>query len=87
MNQKYCKKNVNYKYKFDGRKCNSNQKWNNKCQCKCKNPKKLCVCEKDYIWDSATCSCENHKCLESITVSLVITCDEIIEETKKYFNK
>ena len=25
------------KYKFDGRKCNSNQKWNNdKCECECK---------------------------------------------------
>ena len=25
------------KCRFDGRKCNSNQKWNNdKCQCKCK---------------------------------------------------
>ena len=25
------------KYKFDGRKCNSNQKWNNdKCGCECK---------------------------------------------------
>ena len=28
------------KYKFDGRKCNSNQKWNNnKCRWECKNPK------------------------------------------------
>ena len=28
------------KYKFDGRKCNSNQKWNNdKCRCECENPK------------------------------------------------
>ena len=27
------------KCKFDGRKCNSNQKWNNdKCRCECKNP-------------------------------------------------
>ena len=26
-----------YKCKFDGRKCNSNQKWNSdKCQCECK---------------------------------------------------
>ena len=26
------------KRKFDGEKCNSNQKWNNdKCQCECKN--------------------------------------------------
>ena len=29
------------KCKFDGRKCNSNQKWNNgKCQCECKNLRK-----------------------------------------------
>ena len=48
---------------------------------------KNCVCEKDYISDSATCSCKNQKYLESITVNLVITCDEIIEETKKYSNK
>ena len=32
------------KYKFDGRKCNSNQKWNNKkCQCECKNLKEHCA--------------------------------------------
>ena len=42
------------KYKFEGRKCNSNQKWNNdKCQCKCK---KHHICEKECIWDPATCS-------------------------------
>ena len=30
------------KCKFDGRKYNLNQKWNNnKCRCKCKNPKKI----------------------------------------------
>ena len=28
-----------FECKFDGRKCNSNQKWNNaKCWCECKNP-------------------------------------------------
>ena len=38
------------KCKFDGRKCKSNQKWNNdKCQCECKNPKEHNLCEKDYI--------------------------------------
>ena len=27
--------------KFDSRKCNSNQKWNNnKCQCECRHPRK-----------------------------------------------
>ena len=34
-------------YNFDGRKCNSNQKWNNnKCWSECKNKKKNIVCEK-----------------------------------------
>ena len=38
------------KYKFDGRKCNWNQKWNNdKCWCKCKNPKEHHLYEKYYI--------------------------------------
>ena len=37
-------------YNFDGRKCHSNQKWNNdKCRCESNNPKKHRVCEKDYI--------------------------------------
>ena len=39
------------KYKFDGRKCNSNQNWNNdKCQYECK---KYNVHEKDYTWNPA----------------------------------
>ena len=43
------------KCKFDWRKCNSDQWWNNdKCECK-----KRHVCEKDYIWNPSTCSCEN----------------------------
>ena len=38
--------------KSDGRKYNSNQKWNNdKCWCECKNPKEHNACEKDYIWN------------------------------------
>ena len=38
------------KSNFDGRKCNSNQKWNNdKCRCEFKNKRKHCGCEKDYI--------------------------------------
>ena len=33
-----------FKYKFDGRKCNLNQiSNNNKCCCECKNLKKMCV--------------------------------------------
>ena len=68
------------KCKCDGRKCNSNQKWNNDeywCECK-----KHLRCEKDYIWNSATYSCKTGKCLASIIDDSVITCDEIIEETK-----
>ena len=50
--------------KFDGRKYNWDQWWNNdKCPCKCKN---LHVCEKDYIWNPSTCSCKNRKNLASI---------------------
>ena len=38
---------MNVQCKFGGSKCNSNQKWNNnKCQCKCKNPKEHCVCKR-----------------------------------------
>ena len=40
-----------FKFKFYGRKWNSNQKRNNnKCWCECKNTKKLLVNAKDYIW-------------------------------------
>ena len=40
------------KCKFDGIKCNSNQKWSNyKCRCDCKNPMKHHVWERDYIWN------------------------------------
>ena len=43
------------KCRFDGRKCNSNQWWNNdKCRCKCK---KHHVCEKNYVWNPTTCCC------------------------------
>ena len=55
------------KYKYDGRKCNSNQKRNNsKCGYECKNPGKHYMCEKNDIWNSSTCSCENDKHLETI---------------------
>ena len=63
------------KCRFNGKKCNSDQWWNNdKCQWECK---KCHVHEKDYIWNSATCSCENGKYLASIIDDSVITCDEI----------
>ena len=38
------------KCRFDGRKCNSNQKWNNsKCRCECKNPIKHRLCKNYYV--------------------------------------
>ena len=73
-------------YKFDGRKCNSDQKWNHdECQCECKIHY---ICEKDYIWNPALFSCENSKYVASIIDDSVITCDEIIEKTiPKNFNE
>ena len=81
-----------FEYKFDGRKRNSTQKWNiGKCWCECKTPEKTsCLCQKSYFWNPATCSCENGKYAGSITDNSVITCDEIIDTTKKVptnFNK
>ena len=56
--------------------------------CKCK---KCHVCEKDYIWNPAACSCENGKYLASIMDDSAIMCDEVIEwydkRNKNYFNK
>ena len=71
------------KCKFDGRKCNSNQKWNNNnCRCECKNQKKIRVQENNYIWNPATCSCKNDKYLASIIDDSMITSNEVIGETK-----
>ena len=65
------------KCRFDGRKCNSDQlRKNDKCLCDCK---KRHVCEKDYVWNPATCSCENGKYLANIMDDSAITCAEIIE--------
>ena len=45
------------KWKFDGRKFNSNKEWSiDKCRCECK---KHNICQKDYIWNPYICSCEN----------------------------
>ena len=72
-----------WKFKFDGRKCNSDQKSDNdKCRCNCKNPKNHHVCKKDYIWYPATCSCKNGK-YASIISNSIIAGDEIIDETTK----
>ena len=71
------------KCKFDSRKCNLNQNWNNnQCWCKCKNPPKHCGCGKDYIWNPGICSCENGKYLASVIDDLVIMYDEIMKKTK-----
>ena len=40
------------------------------------------MCEEDYIWNPATCSCKNGKYLASTADDSAITCDKIIEETK-----
>ena len=65
------------KCKFDGRKCYSEQWWNNdKCRCECK---KRHLCGKNYVWNLATCNCENGKYLASILDNSAITCDEVIE--------
>ena len=65
------------KCKFDGRNCNSGQLWNNdRCWGECK---KRHVCEKDCVWNPATCSCENEKYLASIMDDSPIMCDEIIK--------
>ena len=65
------------KCRFDGGKCNSDEWWNNnKCWCECKN---CHVCEKDYVLNLATCSCENGKYLASTMDNSAIMCDEVIE--------
>ena len=54
-----------------------NQCWNNdKWWCGCK---KHHICQKDDIWNSATCSCENNKYLARIIDDSIFTWDEIID--------
>ena len=36
------------------------------------------ICEKDYIWNPVTCSCENGNIIDDSVISR----NEIIEETK-----
>ena len=70
------------KWKFDRKKCNSNQWWNsNKCWCECK---KHNVSEKDYIWiNPSTCNGKNGKYLATIMNDSAIMCNEIIESYDK----
>ena len=44
--------------------------------------KNIIYAKKDYIWNPATCCCENGKYLASIFDDSIITCDEIIETTE-----
>ena len=37
------------------------------------------MCEKDYVWNPATCNCENGKYLASIIDDSAIMCDEVRE--------
>ena len=65
------------KYKFGGTKCNWNQCWNNnECRCEFKNHH---ICGKYYVWNPATCNCENGKYLASIMDDSKIICDEVIK--------
>ena len=66
---------------FDGRKCNSDQWWNNgKCPCECK---KSHAYETYYVWSLSTCTCENGKYLTSIMDDSVFIWDEVIESNNK----
>ena len=51
---------------------------------------KFIYVKKDYVWNPATCNCENGKHLGSIMDDSTIICDEVIEsydEEIKYQNK
>ena len=52
----------------------------------CVSVKKRHACEKDYILNPATCSCQNGKYLASTMDDSVITFDEIIESYNKETN-
>ena len=49
--------------------------------------KKHHVCKKDYIWDPATCSCQDGKYLATIMDNSAIICDEIINVNAKAKSK
>ena len=69
------------KFGFDGRKCNSDQLWNNnKCQCRCT---KRYVCEKDYVWNPATSNSENRKYLTSFMNDSAMICEKDIKSCNK----
>ena len=45
------------------------------------------ICEKDYIWNPATCSYKKSKYFASIIDDSVITCDEIIDAEAKLYDE
>ena len=49
------------------------------------NFKKIHVCEKDYVWNAATCRYENGKCLASTNDKII--CDEIIDVKETTFKE
>ena len=51
----------------------------------CKNSKECYVYKKDYIWNPATCSCENGKYVGNIIDDSVLTWDEITDTGKWIF--
>ena len=64
------------KCKFNGTKCNSNQRWNShKYHCECK---KYRICKRDYVWNPTTCNSENGKYLASIVDDSAIIYDKVM---------
>ena len=45
------------------------------------------LCEKDYVWNPATCNCENGKYLASIMDDSAIICDKVIDADMESNNK
>lgn len=76
------------KRKFDCRKCNLNQNWNNnKRRCECKNSGKDRVWKEYYVWNPILCDCEYLKNYAYIKSNgSVIACDEIIDVADKLYN-
>ena len=71
------------KCKFGSRKCNPIQRWNND---KCWEYKKYNICEEDFVWNFATCSCKNGTYLANIMHDSVITCGKIVDAEAKSYN-
>ena len=71
-----------YKCRLDEKKSNLDEWWNNdKCRSECK---KRHLCEKDYVGNPTTCSCENTRYSASIMYNSAIMCNEVIESYKVF---